>query len=65
MSYRIEINGNWCKKCGLCAYFCPKKVFDVDVFGSPSAAQPDNCTGCLQCEYRCPDFALGVVKIDK
>ncbi|MBQ2096318.1 MAG: 4Fe-4S binding protein, partial [Firmicutes bacterium] len=25
---QIEINYKWCKKCGICAAFCPKNVFD-------------------------------------
>ena len=61
MSYKIEINVKWCKKCGICASFCPKKVFDLDVLGTPSVALAENCVGCLQCEYRCPDFAIAVI----
>ena len=27
---QITIN-HWCKQCGLCADFCPKKVFDLSL----------------------------------
>ncbi|MBR3034091.1 MAG: 4Fe-4S binding protein, partial [Firmicutes bacterium] len=30
---QIEINYKWCKKCGICAAFCPKNVFDRDEDG--------------------------------
>ena len=29
----ISINEKYCKKCGICAAFCPKKVFDRDKLG--------------------------------
>ena len=54
------INEKWCKKCGICAAFCPKKVFDRDDDGKPSAARPEDCIGCRLCEMRCPDFAVTV-----
>ncbi len=63
MSFRIEINGKWCKKCGLCAYYCPKEVFALDSFGSPSVVNLEACIGCKQCEVRCPDFAIDVSKV--
>lgn len=56
----ITVNKKWCKKCGICAAFCPKKVFDVDEDGSPIPARPEDCVGCRLCEMRCPDFALKV-----
>lgn len=60
MSKKIEINEKWCKKCGICAAFCPKNVFDCDEDGKPSAARPQDCIGCRLCEMRCPDFAVTV-----
>ena len=27
---KIEINRKWCKGCGICAAFCPKKVLGLD-----------------------------------
>ena len=38
----ITINEKWCKKCGICAAFCPKKVFDRDEDGRPVAARPED-----------------------
>lgn len=62
MAFKIEINRKWCKKCGLCAHYCPKKVYDRDDFGVPMAARPEACVGCNMCVYRCPDFAIEVTK---
>ena len=57
---KITIDSKWCKGCGICAAFCPKKVFDLGEDGAPSAARPQECIGCRLCEMRCPDFAIKV-----
>lgn len=54
----VTIFPNWCKRCGLCAAFCPAKVFDRDASGAPIVARPEKCTTCRMCELRCPDFAI-------
>jgi 2-oxoglutarate ferredoxin oxidoreductase subunit delta len=61
MSFTQTINFAWCKKCGLCARYCPKKVFTLDSFGVPSVTNPEACVGCMQCEHRCPDFAISIM----
>ena len=58
--YRIEVNGTWCKKCGICVEFCPAKVFTEQADGSPVPTYREKCTGCRMCVLRCPDFALEV-----
>lgn len=55
----ITING-WCKKCGICATYCPKKVYDSHDGKIPVIARPEDCVGCLLCEQQCPDFAVSV-----
>ena len=56
---QITIN-HWCKQCGLCADFCPKKVFDYTAGHTPVIARPEACVGCKMCQWRCPDFAIEV-----
>ncbi|MDR1875184.1 MAG: 4Fe-4S binding protein [Synergistaceae bacterium] len=60
MPYSLSIDRRWCKKCGLCVRYCPKNVYDADPLGAPVIARAQDCVGCIQCEARCPDFALTV-----
>ena len=50
---RIEINRKWCKGCGICAAFCPKKVLGLD---------EETEKASYMCELRCPDLAIKVIK---
>ncbi|MDH4319631.1 MAG: 4Fe-4S binding protein [Desulfobulbaceae bacterium] len=53
---------DWCKACGICIAFCPKKVISADKIGKPEIKDPDSCIGCRFCEIHCPDFAITVKK---
>lgn len=55
----VTINETWCKSCGICVHFCPKKVLELGQFHAV-VANPDQCTGCRMCENLCPDFAISV-----
>lgn len=59
-SYEITIYDAWCKKCGICAEFCPKGVLTSDQLGTPHPRFPEKCIGCTQCVLHCPDFAITV-----
>ena len=58
----LQINKRYCKGCGICVAFCPKQVLELDEVGKVYAKQPDACIACGQCELRCPDYAIFVVK---
>ena len=58
----IDIYRSWCKQCGICVAFCPKKVLARDETGAPYVKDPDQCINCGLCELRCPDFAITVQK---
>ena len=47
----------WCKGCGICAAFCPRKVLVVRQ-GKVAVADAGLCIACGQCEQRCPDYAI-------
>ncbi|MDR3564088.1 MAG: 4Fe-4S binding protein [Negativicutes bacterium] len=58
--YVFKIRPNWCKSCGVCIAYCPKKVLGFDDAGKISVIDPEACIGCRMCELRCPDFAIDV-----
>ena len=58
----LQINKRYCKGCGICVAFCPKQVLELDELGKVHAKQPEACISCGQCELRCPDYAIFVVK---
>lgn len=58
--YDIALYHDWCKACGICIAFCPKKIITPDKSGKPIIKEPDKCIGCRFCEIHCPDFAITV-----
>ena len=58
--FLITINSAWCKSCGICVEFCPKKVFELTISDGAVAVRADDCIGCRMCEQRCPDYAITV-----
>jgi 2-oxoglutarate ferredoxin oxidoreductase subunit delta len=58
--YEIDIFRDWCKSCGICAAFCPKKCILLNADGAPVIDPGVRCTGCRWCELHCPDFAICV-----
>ena len=62
--YSQLIFRDWCKSCGICIAFCPKKVIGRDENGAPVILRPDDCIGCRFCELHCPDFAITVTERD-
>lgn len=55
------IQRGWCKGCGICVAFCPKKVLELDNSDKVVAARPQDCICCKLCELRCPDLAIEVL----
>jgi len=61
--YEIDIFPDWCKSCGICAAFCPKKCIIMGPDGHPVVDAAQRCTGCRWCELHCPDFAICVKEL--
>ena len=49
-----------CKGCGICTFFCPKKVLVITELNKAAIAEgkENDCIKCGQCEMRCPDYAI-------
>ena len=60
--WRIIINSEWCKSCGICMTFCPSGTLATGAEGKALAVNEDACTGCGLCERLCPDLAIVVTK---
>jgi 2-oxoglutarate ferredoxin oxidoreductase subunit delta len=58
--FQVDILPKYCKGCGICISVCPKEVLVAGKDGKVTAAYPDQCIGCMNCEYHCPDFAITV-----
>jgi len=57
----IDVFKAWCKGCGICVAFCPKEVLAQDEDGYAYPKNLGACIACMQCELRCPDFAITVI----
>ncbi len=57
----IDVYKAWCKGCGICVAFCPKDVLAQDEEGHAYPKNIEACIACMQCELRCPDFAITVM----
>ncbi len=56
----VQFKHEWCKKCGICIAFCPRKALGLGAKGLPQLTNPSACTQCRLCELLCPDFAIMV-----
>jgi len=64
--FKVNIEKNRCKGCGLCPEACPKQVLamskeinDKGYFYSEVVNLPA-CIGCRFCGFMCPDVAITI-----
>ena len=60
----LIVNVDWCKGCGICAAFCPRKVLEIK-HEKVVVVNRDACIKCALCELRCPDYAIYVKEVEK
>lgn len=60
----IELNPRYCKSCGYCIRFCPKKVLEMGEernrrgYFYPVIKVPEACISCGICASVCPEAAI-------
>ena len=59
------LNREWCKGCGICVAFCPKRVLELDEKDKVVAMRPIDCIACRMCELRCPDLAIEIITTEE
>lgn len=70
MKQYISIDSTRCKACYLCVNTCPKKVIEAGTEFNPNGYQfavpvrNEDCIGCRQCAFLCPDLCITVYKED-
>jgi pyruvate ferredoxin oxidoreductase gamma subunit len=57
---RPVLDPELCKRCSLCATYCPENAITLDQEGYPSIDY-DHCKGCLICVAQCPAHAMKAV----
>jgi len=58
-AYLHLVRERYCKGCGICVAYCPKKVLALKN-GKLFIERPELCVGCRMCELRCPDYAIEI-----
>ncbi|MFH1427137.1 MAG: 4Fe-4S dicluster domain-containing protein [Patescibacteria group bacterium] len=58
MDFNVDI-GPKCDSCFACTIFCSFGVFYMNEL-TRASARSENCTGCGECDNKCPSFALTI-----
>lgn len=66
----IVVNEERCKGCNLCVVSCPANVLELQHqimnqkgYHYAYMKNPDDCIGCANCGYVCPDACITVYRV--
>ena len=66
----VVVDTERCKGCDLCVVACPADILALNVkevnnkgYNYVFMKNPDNCIGCANCGYVCPDGCLTIYKV--
>lgn len=66
--FAVSFREDYCKGCGICAHFCPKKIIVMadhinnQGYNPASIREMEKCSGCAICARVCPDAAITIEK---
>lgn len=65
MALKVKVLSQYCKGCGYCVHFCPKKALELGkerngIGNFFPVADSEKCIGCGICATMCPDAALEI-----
>lgn len=63
MALKVKVLNEFCKGCGYCVHFCPKKAIEFgpvrNEYGAfPPVVKDDDCIRCGICATVCPEAAI-------
>ena len=68
--FKIRIQGDLCKGCGLCMVYCKKSVLAISSKVNKLGYHPVEsvaeyeCSGCRNCYLMCPEAIIEVYSVD-
>jgi len=66
--YKVIIDRELCKGCGLCIRVCPEQILKFDEnlnskgFSPVKCINEEKCIGCTMCAQICPDIVFEIYK---
>ena len=64
--FKVIINQQRCKSCGLCIEFCPKSNIETNPelneagYHAARIIRQEDCTGCGSCALMCPEACIEI-----
>lgn len=67
--FKVIIDQQRCKSCGLCVEFCPKSIIEISPELNEAGHHPaglvcqEDCTGCGMCALMCPEACIEIYRV--